>query len=82
MLRNKQQVSKRSALRTLNPFISLDGLIRVGGRLAQTTLSPSSKCPIVIPSNHKVTQLLFQYEHESFLHIGPQALLAQVHRSC
>lgn len=33
-LKDKRPVSNRSALRSLNPFIDNEGVIRVGGRLA------------------------------------------------
>lgn len=81
-LKAGRQVSRSSKLKTLNPYIDDDGLIRVGGRLAKSSLPHSRKCPIVLPYNHKVTQLLFKYEHERLLHAGPRALLAHIHRTC
>lgn len=81
-LEHNQQVSKKSCLRTLNPFIDSTGLIRVGGRLSSSSLPQSMRQPIVIHSRHKVTRLLFKYEHERLLHAGPQTLLAQMHRIC
>lgn len=36
----------------------------------------------MIPSNHKITKLLLNYEHVRLLHIGSQSLLAHIHRIC
>lgn len=77
-LRKSQQVSAKSQLKKLNPFIDEHGLIRVGGRLAQSNLSNSSKFPIVLPSNSRLVRLLFEYEHKRLLHIGPQGLIAHI----
>jgi len=42
-LERNQQVSKKSCLRTLNPFIDSTGLIRVGGRLSSSPLPQSMR---------------------------------------
>ena len=42
-------VRKGSPIVTLDPFIDQDGLICVGGRLKNSTLSSSEKHPIVVP---------------------------------
>ncbi|XP_025407152.1 uncharacterized protein LOC112681100 [Sipha flava] len=81
-LQKTRQVARKSCLRTLNPFIDVDGLIHVGDRMTATSLSYTIKHPIVIHSRHKITRLFFKYEHERLLHVGPQALLAQMHRFC
>lgn len=78
-LKHKRKLPSRSALKLLNPFIDCDGLIRVGGRLSQASISDSTKFPIVLPTKSKVVRLLFEHIHKSLLHIGPQGLLAYVH---
>ncbi|CAI6342683.1 unnamed protein product [Macrosiphum euphorbiae] len=78
LLKNKQQVSRRSCLKQLSPFIDEAGLIRVGGRLMNASISSSMKHPIVLPSASQVTRLLFKYEHIRLLHVGPLALLSHI----
>lgn len=73
-------VHRSSCLKTLSPFLDEDGLIRVGGRLAYAPISNARKHPIVLPSDHKVTRLIFEGYHHEQLHCGPQALLAAVRR--
>lgn len=78
-LKENKPVGRRSVLRTLNPFIDQDGLVRVGGRLINANIAYTNKCPIVLPSNNIITRLIFEYEHQRLLHIGPQGLLANLH---
>jgi len=73
-----RSIQKRSVLRTLCPFISKDGVILVGGRLGNADISETQKHPIVLPSRHKVTRLIFEDQHRALQHCGPQALLAAV----
>lgn len=73
-------VGNKSKLKTLHPYIDSNGLIRVGGRLEKSSLPYSQKHPLVIPSDHKITKLLFTYEHERLLHAGPQLMMAQINR--
>lgn len=67
-------------LQRLKPYIHTDGLLRVGGRLNLTRLSPDVRNPVLLPKSHKVVDLLIDYCHTSHLHSGPQltqALLSQ-----
>lgn len=76
---NGHPVSNKSRLKSLNPFIDQNNLIRVGGRLSKSQLTEQQKFPIVLPAHHKITKMLFIYEHKRLLHAGPQALLASIH---
>ncbi|XP_055542522.1 uncharacterized protein LOC129728133 [Wyeomyia smithii] len=73
-----EAVSQRSSLRWLNPKISQDGLIRVGGRLQHAQEPFDTKHPIVLPARHHLTKLIFLYYHGRMLHAGPQLLLSVV----
>lgn len=74
-----QRVSAKSRLKLLNPVMCSDGLIRVHGRLTNSTLPDHQKFPIILPANHKVSTLIFLSEYLRLLHAGPQALLASIH---
>jgi len=78
-LRENKELPTRSKLKCLNPYMK-DGLVLVGGRLTNSSCLESRKYPIVLPANHKVTQLIFKQKHIEQLHCGPQALLAEVRR--
>lgn len=75
-LRKHNQIQIKSNLLTLNPFIDLNGILRVGGRLANSHFSENKKHPILLPKGHKLTLLIIKHMHEITLHSGPQALLA------
>lgn len=63
-----------SRWKNLSPFISEEGLIRVGGRLNYSNLSYESKHPIILPKKHHITDLIVNYYHIVSLHAGPQLL--------
>ncbi|KAL4135256.1 hypothetical protein QTP88_006879 [Uroleucon formosanum] len=75
------EVNRRSCLKLLNPFLDGHEVIRVGGRLAYAPMSENQRCPIVLSSKNPIVKMLFQYEHIRLLHIGPQGLLAYIHRT-
>ncbi|GFW92566.1 integrase catalytic domain-containing protein [Trichonephila clavipes] len=77
----KKQISlpPKSPLRSLHPFIDEHGLVRVGGRLQNSQLRVNSKHPIILPSQHSISELLIKEQHIAHLHAGP-TLLAHVLR--
>ncbi|GFV21627.1 DUF1758 domain-containing protein [Trichonephila clavipes] len=78
----KKQISlpPKSPLRSLHPFIDEHGLVRVGGRLQNSQLRFNSKHPIILPSQHSISELSFiKEQHIAHLHAGP-TLLAHVLR--
>ena len=76
-----KEVNRRSCLKSLNPFLDDHKIIRVGSRLAYAPIPENQKCPIVLSSKNPIVKMLFQYEHMRLLHIGPQGLLAHIHRT-
>ncbi|XP_062551107.1 uncharacterized protein LOC134216156 [Armigeres subalbatus] len=75
---NKTIIPSNSPLRWYNPFISTDGIMRVGGRLNNSLETEDIKHPIPLPARHKFTRMLLHYYHERLLHAGPQLMLAVV----
>lgn len=73
-----EAVGRRSALRWFHPFVSEDGVIRVGGRLRNSNETRDVRHPIVIPARHRFTRLLLEYYHKRLLHAGPHLLLSVV----
>lgn len=63
-----------SKLQRLAPFIDSEGILRVGGRLKNSTLSDNAKHPIILPSSHPISSRLIDYYHIKYLHAGPQLL--------
>ncbi|GFW75215.1 uncharacterized protein TNCV_449191 [Trichonephila clavipes] len=78
-LKNRFLCHPKSPLRSLHPFIDEHGLVRVGGRLQNSQLPFNSKHPIILPSQHSISELLIKEQHIAHLHTGP-TLLAHVLR--
>ena len=73
-----KKVAANSSLKTLYPFIHKEGLLRLGGRLQQTTLPYQRMHQIILPSNHHFTKLVVSSEQISLHHAGPQLLIASL----
>ncbi|GFW18203.1 uncharacterized protein TNCV_4007431 [Trichonephila clavipes] len=54
-LKSKGSVLPNSKLKTLNPFLDDNGVLRVGGRLCNLELSFNKKHQIILPKNNKLT---------------------------
>ena len=69
-LRNNQQLESTSNILVLNPFLDNDGLIRVGGRLSNASIGYNKMHQILLPKNHKLTDLIAKSEHIKNFHCG------------
>ncbi|XP_065086854.1 uncharacterized protein LOC135708681 [Ochlerotatus camptorhynchus] len=75
-LRQQVEVSSHSSLHQLKPFLDEEGVLRVGGRLQQSSLSYDVRHPILIPRHSILTSFLLNHDHIVHHHCGPQTLLA------
>ncbi|XP_045534559.1 uncharacterized protein LOC123721125 [Papilio machaon] len=71
-----EYVKPNSHLKTLNPFLDKERVIRVGGRLRHANLSEDSKHPIILDSKSKLTALIVADAHRKTLHGGLQLMLS------
>ncbi|XP_039309100.1 uncharacterized protein LOC120358572 [Solenopsis invicta] len=69
-LKSNRPVRKTSPLASLNPFLDLHGLIRIGGRLRHSLLPGAAKHPVVL-SSHPLLSCLIEHHHYRTLHGGP-----------
>ena len=79
-LKAKASIPRSSALRSLNPFLDEQGLLRVGGRQENSELAYSRHHPIIIHGKYPVSKLLFRSEHLRLLHAGPLLVSASLGR--
>ena len=80
-LLNGDDVSGKSRLISLKPFVDKHEILRVGGTLKHSGLPEEQKYPILLPPNHHVTRLIIREEHERLKHAGTQATLYSVRES-
>eukprot|EP00794_Sanderia_malayensis_P000784 gene784-biopygen61 len=64
--------------RDLGAYLHTDGFIRRGGRLNNTSLTFDQKDPILLPTRHKVTELIVQECHQRIGHEKVNRTLAEV----
>lgn len=77
-LKKAKPISNKSKLLSLNPFFDDDDKLRVGGRLKHSSLDYYHKFPLLLPSNHPLTDLIIWNEHCRYMHAGVQATLAAI----
>ena len=54
------------------------GIIRVGGRLDQSTFNQDTKHPIILPSLHPFTIAVIRYYHQTFMHASTERTLVEL----
>lgn len=63
------------ALQKLKAFIH-NGILRVGGRLSNSSLNYDSQHPVLIPRRDHIVDLIIDHYHRKYLHTGPQLLMS------
>ncbi|XP_075217850.1 uncharacterized protein LOC142322659 [Lycorma delicatula] len=69
-----KHVNKNSQIKSLNPFVNNQQLLRVGGRISNSNLCYEQKHPILLPAKGRLTKLIVEQKHINQLHAGPQLL--------
>ncbi|XP_036347617.1 uncharacterized protein LOC118756995 [Rhagoletis pomonella] len=75
-----KQIPLRSRLIRLQPFLDVDGILRVGGRIKRASVSTDVKHPIILPKNSSLAKLIISDIHRSTLHAGPQIMQTVLQR--
>ena len=79
-LLHNRAIPPSSRLLSLAPYLDQELLLRVGGRLSNSSLTISQKHPIIIDSKDVFMILLCNYLHVCLGHCGPTLLLVAVGR--
>ncbi|XP_025419482.1 uncharacterized protein LOC112689831 [Sipha flava] len=77
-LLNGRNCSK--ALQRLDVFFDQSGLIRVGGRLRHADIPYVHRHPVLLPSRHRLTNLIIDYNHIVLKHPGALTLQSHLQR--
>ncbi|GFV92391.1 integrase catalytic domain-containing protein [Trichonephila clavipes] len=67
-----------SCISNLFPFVDGEGIVRVGGRLENASVSYLHKHPAILPKGSKLSKLYFNSLHTRLFLVGPQGLLNAV----
>ena len=79
-LLHDRTISPSSRLLSLAPYLDQELLLRVGGRLSNSSLTLSQKHPIITDSKDVLMTLLCNYLHVCLGHCGPTLLLVALGR--
>lgn len=77
-LEQKEQMSRKSSLTNLCPFLDTDKMLRVRGRISKAEISYDEKHPIIIPPHSVFGNSLLRSAHEETCHGGVQQMLHYV----
>ena len=61
---------KKSPIYRLDPFLSKDGILRVGVQIRRASLPEDIKHPCILPRKGHVTQLIICHHHQKVEHQG------------
>lgn len=68
---DKKPLSPSNHLVSLNPMLVENGVMRMDGRSVRSpTLSPSERCPIILPYKSRFAKPLVEYIHVKSVHGG------------
>ena len=79
-LKNDKNLPRNSLLRTLHPIIEESGLLRVGGRVSNSSFSYSQRHPVILHGRNTLTKLIIRAEHLRLLHGGPTLVSSSLSR--
>ncbi|XP_060882006.1 uncharacterized protein LOC132953650 [Metopolophium dirhodum] len=71
---------QRKGIARLSPFLDSLGVVRVGGRLQNTSWSERRRHPMLIPKEAHLAVLVTRHWHSYACHAGPRLLTALVQR--
>ena len=74
-------ISATSRLLPLSPVLDEDGLLRVGGRLANAPLHEAARHPVILPHDNRVTHLIVMGIHQKLLHAGVEQSLNELRQT-
>ena len=79
ILRNGEHpVASKSAIYKLDPFMDKNGVLRVGGRLRNSSLNYETKHPMLLPKKGHITDLVIRDQHNNLKHSGRSHVLSAV----
>lgn len=75
-----EPIHHSSKLISLTPFIDGNGILRVRGRLRNSTLTYDEMHPIILPPNHHFTRLIIDRFHDKTFHGGVQLISSLIRK--
>lgn len=73
-LKEKGTVKNRSVLKSLNPYLDQNHILRVGGRIRHANIDKDRKHPIILDNKSRLTKLIVADAHKATLHGSVQLM--------
>jgi len=74
-----KDISKRSSIRGLSPYLGDDGLLRIRGRLEEArNIGAEVKNPVILNGKHELSKLLIDYYHVQAAHQGQEFVVNEI----
>ncbi len=77
-LSKNEFLSRKDCLSKLNPFLSSDRLLRVGGRICNADVPYNAKHQIILPKQNHLVKTLVRHVHEIVGHLGRESMLSHL----
>jgi len=71
----------KSNILSLNPYLDTTNVLRVGGRLRNSSLTENAKHPILLPRKSHLTYLVMHHSHLCNLHSGIQQMMTFIRQN-
>ncbi|XP_068228001.1 uncharacterized protein [Palaemon carinicauda] len=78
--KKESKVKKSSKISKLQLFLQ-EGLLKVGGRLCEATISDSCKHPIILPSESPIGRKMVRWTHVTNSHCGQNHIMAELRKN-
>ncbi|XP_033627235.1 uncharacterized protein LOC117290093 [Asterias rubens] len=75
-LQMNKGIGKTRSVFKLDPVLSFDGIMRVGGRSKNSPVDEQVKSPVILPKNHHVAFLIVRHFHQVSGHSGREHVLS------
>ncbi|XP_062533253.1 uncharacterized protein LOC134202221 [Armigeres subalbatus] len=74
-----KELNRDSPIRQLSPFLDEYGVVRMEGRTEASPLSTyDAKYPVILPKNHRVSELIVDYYHRRLGHHNSETVVNEV----
>lgn len=80
-LKDGEPLPHKSVISALNPSLSEEGILIVGGRIDKANRGFTERHPYIIPENSRLAILIIDHAHKNTLHGGIQSMMAFIRRS-
>ena len=63
-------MQQHSNVRPIHPFIDVEGILRIGGRIQRPVLAKETQYPVLLTKSWRIAQLVVCWCHEQVSHAG------------